>query len=1034
MKTIEPTPRPTHGVTGPESPDSALDRLWERGERPCVGAFLSAQGADALPLEDLLAVLRVDQRRRWLSGERVDVRTYRRDFPAVAADPEAFFELVYHEILIREDLGERPDPGEYARSFPDLAERLRLQVEVHEELSLHDGDPVKGDWAPPDGAPGNDATVPAIPGYELLGEIGRGGMGIVYRARQIRPSRLVALKMILEGRFATEHDVLRFENEVEAIAALDHPSVVPILEVGQHGRLPYFTMPLLTGGSLAEAQERLAAAPRALAEAMIEVARAVHHGHERGILHRDLKPANILFDEAGRPHITDFGLAKRVQGRTGLTQPGALLGSPGYMAPEQASGDAAAITTATDVYGLGAILYATLTGRAPFEGRSFHETLARVQVEAPEPPSRVNRSVPSPLELICLKCLEKEPGRRYSSAAAVADDLARWLAGEPIVARPVPTTVRAWLWIRRHPTHAALVAALVLALVGGAGAATLLWLRAEASLGAEREARQMLAVANNGLNRINRELESARTLEKEARIRAQERFNLALRAVRDTIDGPGANSILRLTDAHGSRQGVILRIIELYKTLQASLEGDPTPGARAQLASSFARLGSLTAEVGSADVALAAVDRAIEIRHELSAREPENSRRVLEEATEIVGRGGLERRFGMQEAALRSYQRARTLLDALDHRTPEDNHVQTELAWCLGNLGAVQLTSGHAEDALRTHRRVLEIREGLVARNPGSSFYRSDRSWGRLDLAYCFRALDRASDAVAALELARAEFEAIHEERPSDADVGQRLVDCLNALAETRAAQQQFDPMLTASSQACALIEEVAKAHPEVPRFKLSWAWNLRNLSARQRLAKLPARPAMARSAAIFDELVTAYPGVHQYRIDLIRVLLQLGSLARADRDSAAAGEAARQAVDRSVPLAQDPTTDESLLLAALSHLNLAITNLDGNHPDQARGLIRSAESLMRRAKTVTPYAVYDLACALSLLSTQADSMAERATINDRAMSTLISAVRGGFRNYTHIRDDPDMDPLRHRPEYQLLLLDLAFPDKPFGG
>src|SRR6516165_562829 len=463
MKTIDQSPDPAPGVASAETVVSALEAIWDRGEQPNVRAFLTARGGPELALDHLLAVLRVDQRRRWLAGDRIDVRSYAREFSAVAADPEAFFGLLYHEILIREELGDRPDPGDYARAFPEFADRLRMQMEVHEALPTDYLGGLGSTWPPARSVTGEASEFPVVPGYELLGEIGRGGMGVVYRARQLKPNRLVALKMILEGQLATKHDVLRFENEAEAVAALDHPNVVPILELGQSQGLHYFTMPLLTGGSLAEAQPRLAADPRAVAGLLIEIAGAVHHAHQRGILHRDLKPANILLDEAGRPHVTDFGLAKRAQGGTGLTQPGAVLGSPSYMAPEQAGGDPAAVTTASDVYGLGAILYALLTGRAPFEGRSFHETIARLRAETPEPPSHVNRNVPAPLELICLKCLEKEPAGRYPSAAALAEDLRRWLADEPITARRSGSFERVWRWCRRNPALAAasITAALV---------------------------------------------------------------------------------------------------------------------------------------------------------------------------------------------------------------------------------------------------------------------------------------------------------------------------------------------------------------------------------------------------------------------------------------------------------------------------------------------------------------------------------------------------------------------------------------------
>jgi serine/threonine-protein kinase len=1032
MKTLEPTPRPTVGAGVPEALESVLEDLWDRGQRPDVRDFLRARGGREPSIDGLLDVLRVDQRRRWLVGERVDVRSYLRDFPAIGCGSEAFFELLYHEILIREGLGERPDLDEYAQSFPDLAERLRLQVEVHEALSVDDLGRARATWSDGADALGDHGALPAVPGYEVLSEIGRGGMGIVYRAHQLRPSRVVALKMILEGRFATEHDVLRFENEVEAIASLDHPNVVPILEVGQHERLHYFTMPLLTGGSLAQAQERLSADPRAIAKVMIEIAGAIHHAHQRGILHRDLKPANILLDDSGRPHVTDFGLAKRAQKGTGLTQRGAVLGSPGYMAPEQASGDPAAVTTATDVYGLGGILYALLTGRAPFEGRSFHETLARVQTEPPERPSRINRIVPSQLELICLKCLEKEPGRRYPGAAAVAEDLRRWLAGEPIQARPVPPAVRAWLWVRRHPTQAALAAALALTIVVGAGVTTSLWLRALASLNAERHTRTLLQFANEGLNRTNRELERAKSQEKNARVRAQERFLLALRAVQDTIEDPGDRSILRLADSATSRQEVLRRIMELYKKLNASLEGDPGPDARAQLAWSYQRLSSLSAQVGAGDTARAALGEALAIRHELSAREPDNRQRLLEEAAAFLLLGGVERQFALPEVAIRPYEEARALLDTLAHRNPADDFVQNQLTWCLGNIGVLQSYSGRLGEALDTHSRVIEIRDGLIRRNPGNMFYRADRAWARHDVAYCLGALGKVSEAVDTLERARQEYDAARRELPGNAELAYRLTVCLGQLAELRRQQNEFAATLAVSERACALAEELARTHPETSRFKELLGTRLWRHSAHQRVAKLPSRGTLARAAAIYEDLVKSYPGVDQFRASLVEVSFREALWARADRDHAAAKAAARRAVDRSIELMKDPTAKEALAKAANCYLMLAIIELDEDRPEEAKPSISAAESIMRRFTIAHPIVEYDLACALSLLSVHGRTTAERAAINDRAMDTLLLAVKHGFSNWGEVRNDPDFAPLRHRREYRLLLLDMEFPQDPF--
>jgi len=294
-------------------------------------------------------------------------------------------------------------------------------------------------------------TVSYFGDYELLSILGEGGMGIVYKAHQVSLNREVALKMIRAVRLASADDRRRFQNEAEAVARLDHPNIVPIFEVGQYEDQQYFSMKLIAGESLDQLLKDYTTDPRSAAQLMAVTAAAIHHAHQRGILHRDLKPANILVDSEGQPHVTDFGLAKRVEGDSELTQTGAILGTPAYMAPEQTSGKRGAVTTATDVYGLGAILYALLAGRAPFGGTTALDTLEQVRERLPDPPRKLNPRVPRDLEVICLKCLEKDPRRRYASADALAEDSRRWLAGEPIFARPVSNAARLWMWCRRNP-------------------------------------------------------------------------------------------------------------------------------------------------------------------------------------------------------------------------------------------------------------------------------------------------------------------------------------------------------------------------------------------------------------------------------------------------------------------------------------------------------------------------------------------------------------------------------------------------------
>src|SRR5437773_288762 len=310
-------------------------------------------------------------------------------------------------------------------------------------------------------APRPAKTLADFGDYELLEEIGRGGQGVVYRARQKSLNRTVALKVIGLGHWATEAHLKRFRLEAEAAASLEHPGIVPIHEVGERDGSCYFSMKFVEGGQLDEVARREPIPIRRAVELMANVARTVHYAHEHGILHRDIKPGNILLDAKGEPHLTDFGLARLVESESSVTHTLDILGTPSYMAPEQAVGNNAAVSSATDVYGLGAVLYQLLTGQPPFAGGATYETIKLLLDTEPRQPRLLNPKIDRDLSTICLKCLEKDPKRRYSSALALAEDLERWLKHEPILARHTGIFLRGRKWVRRNPTTAGLMASLI---------------------------------------------------------------------------------------------------------------------------------------------------------------------------------------------------------------------------------------------------------------------------------------------------------------------------------------------------------------------------------------------------------------------------------------------------------------------------------------------------------------------------------------------------------------------------------------------
>ncbi len=502
---------------------------WQRGERPDLREYL--QGIEAERRALLVELVHEDLAYRLQAGESAGVEDYVEQFPELSGDPAVLLDLLAAEYLLRERCGEAVTIAEYQRRFPAQAEALPSRVERWRRRRAGDTDstvaPVGQRLDPSEvgtlthppavpitehptlaspagampqgelvGAPTTTLVPPApmalegvaVPGYQVLGELGKGGMGVVYQARQLALDRVVALKMILAGGHARPEERQRFLGEAQAVARLQHANIIQVFEVNEAQGLPYFSLEYCPGGSLEKQLSGTPWEPMPAARLVQTLARAMDYAHQQGIVHRDLKPANVLLSADGTPKVTDFGLAKRLDS-PGQTRPEDVMGTPSYMAPEQAGGKPEEVGPAADVYALGAILYELLTGRPPFKGPTALDTILQVMADDPVPVRRLQPKTPRDLETICHKCLEKDPSRRYASALALAEDLNRFQVGEPVAARPAGLARRGIKWCRRRPAAAALLGVALLAAVGAAVGVPLGFaqLRAVAQ-GAKREA------------------------------------------------------------------------------------------------------------------------------------------------------------------------------------------------------------------------------------------------------------------------------------------------------------------------------------------------------------------------------------------------------------------------------------------------------------------------------------------------------------------------------------------------------------------
>jgi tetratricopeptide (TPR) repeat protein/tRNA A-37 threonylcarbamoyl transferase component Bud32 len=713
---------------------------------------------------------------------------------------------------------------------------------------------------PPDDSPDTDSGGPqrtvtdaagrSFGDYEILGELGRGGMGTVYKARQRPLNRTVALKFLRPD--SSRVDEARFRNEAETVAQFDHPHIVPVYEVGEHGGQLYFTMKLVEGGSLAQHLGRFGADPRAAVALLAPVARAVHYAHQRGVLHRDLKPSNVLLDRDDRGYVADFGLARRLDAGGDLTRSGTLVGTPHYMAPELADHRKGVAMVAADVYGLGAVLYAVLTGRPPFRGQTVLETLDQLKSADPDPPRRLNPRIDRDLETVCLTCLAKDPARRYASAAELADDLERWLAGEPVRARRVGRWERAWKWVRRNPAVAALLAVVVLAgvtLMAGA-----LWSNARLRDAAERE--------------------------RGHAARATRERNAARRAVDDMYTQVAEKWLAHQPRLQPLQREFLEKALRYYQ--EATETDDDSPKAAGELAEAYLRVGRIQGELGASAKAEEAYRRAVEVVERAGGEEPAG-RAALAVAWGRLS--GLLIHSGRHADAGEAAQKAITLYEqaAAGQDGPSDRGV---LAYYYGSLGQSLEGRGDLAGAEEAFRKALKIREEQAARAQAEPQYQAQLA---LDLRELARVLFATQRFKLALEVMERGADAAQRAAKGDPGALRYQMDLAGLRLSLAIVYWKSGQLAKAEKSLRGVVEaqtRVVKDYPDVTQYRedLGSAYNILGIVHDDLGRRKEAEAAYRESIRIKEKLTQDVPTNPLYREDLVQSLNNLTPLLLADK------------------------------------------------------------------------------------------------------------------------------------------------------
>ncbi len=753
-------------------------------------------------LSDQIELLAGELRSRWRSGQRVSIETLGAAFTQVAKNEEQLLDLVYHELLIREEFGEKPTLEDFTARFPQHVERLQRLFAVHGAIEDDDwGDDLESALADDvqqdeDGGPGladlsnsrgdlsptefgdngerkkahwprkprDSRPVEAPPGYELLEEIGRGGVAVVFRARQQILNRVVALKMLLAGGAASKEILARVQQEAEAVAQLQHPGIVQIHEVGEHRGLPYLSLEYIAGGTLYEWLDGRPLPPLEAARVIEQLARTTQFAHEHGVVHRDLKPANVLLSErppnlnssvtipisqprnGGDPtptfrvqtKISDFGLARVLGSRSDLTATGQVIGTPSYMAPEQASGACDDVSPAQDIYSLGSILYELLTGRPPFRGATLFDTLEQVRTTEVVPPRHLQPRVPRDLETICLKCLEKSPDRRYPTALALAEDLRRVQDGDTITARPAGSFERSWKWVRRYPAIASLVSLALLLSVGGAIGILREAQRANKN---ERAARMDSQRADQLRIVATQERDAAREqrllADEQRQIAEVQRLNAEKQALIASEERQNAERQQKLAETERARA------LEAQALAESSLEQS------LQTINTLVGIGwSLRFEPGMQIVSKRLLDDTLRLYDGLVQKQGDSSAIRRQRIMALLGAADIHYRLRETDKSEQLLIQAARHLDIEFESSPNDfdlHYRATGLNWL---LGVIYNGSGRPKEALEAFRRDMAAHDAMLKQVPDKTDRLISKANILTNMCVSLKALGQTSEAI----------------------------------------------------------------------------------------------------------------------------------------------------------------------------------------------------------------------------------------------------------------------------------------------